>query len=205
VLAQFQLLPSLTGLAARHPRLKIELEVSDRLADMARDGIDIAIRTGPSLPETVVARRIGTLGRALYAAPAYAQAHGLPVHPDELHRHQLVCNSAVASLNQWSFIVKGKPHVHLAQGHWRSNDTNVMAGMVLQGLGIGRIVTLAGEPLVREQRLLRVLEPFIDPQAVPVFAVTLAGRHRLPKISACLDWWSEWFGRAEPAPAPGPQ
>jgi DNA-binding transcriptional LysR family regulator len=200
VLAQFQILPSLAGLGERHPRLKIELEVSDRLSDMARDGIDIAIRAGLNLPETAVARRIGTLGRALYASPSYAKAFGLPAHPDELHQHRLVSNSAVASLNHWSFLVRGKPAVHVAEGHWRSNDTNVMAGMVLQGLGIGRLVTLAGEPLVREKRLVRVLERFVDPQAVPVFAVTLAGRHRLPKITACLDWWSDWFSRAGPAP-----
>ncbi|MDB5947362.1 MAG: dmlR10 [Ramlibacter sp.] len=202
VLAQYQMIPSLTGLAARHPALRIELEVSDRLADMARDGIDIAIRTGTSLPEAAVARRIGTLGRALYAAPAYAKAAGLPAHPDELRRHQLVCNSAIGSLNQWTFIVKGKPVAHVAEGPWRCNDTSVMAGMVLQGLGIGRLITLAGEPLVREKRLVRVLESFVDAQPVPVFAVTFGGRHRLPKINACLDWWTEWFTRPELA-APG--
>jgi DNA-binding transcriptional LysR family regulator len=199
VLAQFQLLPSLAGLAARHPRLKIDLEVSDRLSDMARDGIDIAIRTGVNLPDTVVARRIGTLDRALYAAPSYVKAHGLPSHPDELRQHRLVCNSAVASLNQWTFQVDGKRQAVPAQGHWNSNDTNMTAGMVLQGLGIGRMITVVGEPLVREKRLVRVLQKFIDPQAVPVFAVTLASRHRLPKIGACLEWWAEWFGRADPA------
>jgi DNA-binding transcriptional LysR family regulator len=204
VLAQFQLLPSLAGLAARHPRLRIELEVSDRLSDMARDGIDIAIRTGLNLPDTVVARRIGTLGRALYAAPSYAQEHGLPSHPDDLRKHALVGNSAVASLNQWSFLVDGKPYAYTAQGRWQSNDTNMTAGMVLQGLGIGRLVTVVGEPLAREGRLLRVLEPFTDPQAVPVFAVTLANRNRLPKIGACLDWWTEWFGHTEPAGASSP-
>jgi DNA-binding transcriptional LysR family regulator len=199
VIAQFQMIASLPGLAARHPRLKIELEVSDRLVDMARDGIDIAIRAGATLPETAVARRIGTLDRALYAAPSYAKAHGLPAHPDDLHAHQLVCNSAVSTLNQWSFIVKGKPVLHAAEGAWRSNDTSVMAGMVLQGLGIGRLISLAGEPLVRERRLVRVLESCVDAQPVPVFAVTPAGRQRLPKITACLDWWTAWFARPEVA------
>jgi DNA-binding transcriptional LysR family regulator len=204
VIAQFQLLPSLPGLAVRHPGIRIDLEVSDRLADMARDGIDISIRSGIDLPDTVVARRIGTLGRGLYASPAYAQAHGLPSHPDELRKHALVCNSAVPSLRQWAFVVRGKPLAFTADGHWQANDTNVMAGMVLQGLGIGRMATLAGEPLVREGRLLRVMEEFVDPQAVPVYAVTLANRHRLPKIGACLDWWTEWFGRSDPGGAPAP-
>src|SRR4051812_26303929 len=41
VVAQYQLVPSLPGLGARHPRLRVELEVGDRLTDMAREGIDI--------------------------------------------------------------------------------------------------------------------------------------------------------------------
>ena len=50
VIAQYLLLPSLAGLGERHPRLRLELEVSDRIADMARDGIDIAIRTWSRCP-----------------------------------------------------------------------------------------------------------------------------------------------------------
>src|SRR3954469_13872937 len=76
VVAQYQLVPSLKGLAERHPRLQVEMEVGDRLLDLAREGIDISIRTAASLPDTVVARQIGTLGRALYAAPGYAREHG---------------------------------------------------------------------------------------------------------------------------------
>lgn len=76
VIAQYQLLPSLAGLSQRHPRLHVELEVSDLIVDMARSGIDIAIRTQTTLPETMVARPLGQLGRALYAAPAYLAAAG---------------------------------------------------------------------------------------------------------------------------------
>ena len=193
VIAQFQMIPSLPGLAARHPALRVDLQVDDQLADMARDGIDIAIRTGTTLPETVVARRIGTLTRALYCAPSYAKAAGLPAHPDDLRRHRLVGNSAVPALNHWSFDVKGKKIEMVAEGDWRSNDTNVVANLVLQGLGIGRIVTVTAEPLVREGRLMRVLEQYTDAQSVPIFAMTPGARHRLPKIKACLDWWTEWF------------
>lgn len=193
VIAQFQMVPSLTGLAARHPGLKVELAVDDRMVDMAQGGIDIAIRTGANLPETVVARQIGTLGRGLYASPGYAKAAGLPSHPDELRQHRLVTNSAVAMLNHWHFVVKGKPVVIVAEGDWRANDTNVVASMVLQGLGIGRLATLAAVPLVREKRLVPVLASFTDVQPVPIFAVTQGGRHRLPKIRACLDFWAGWF------------
>ena len=195
VVAQYQLVPSLEGLAQRHPRLQIELEVGDRLLDMTREGIDIAIRTPGSLPETVVARQIGTLGRALYAAPAYAKAHGLPARPEELSAHTLVTNSAVTVLNDWPFRVEGEPWIYPAEGKWRANDTNMAAAMVLQGLGIGRLATLVGEVLVAQGLLVPVLPQWVDLRPVPVYAVTGGTRHRLPKIRACLEYWTQWFAR----------
>lgn len=198
VVAQYQLVPSLAGLGERHPRLQVELEVGDRLTDMAREGIDIAIRTVTHLPDTAIARQIGTLGRALYAAPAYVKAHGQPSHPDDLRRHRLITNSTVTMLNQWPFTIKGKACVIEAQGHWRTNDTNMAATMVLQGLGIGRLATLVGDALVRQKLLVPVLASATDPGPVPVYAVISPGRHRLPKIKACIDYWAEWFGREAP-------
>ncbi|HSV34741.1 MAG TPA: LysR family transcriptional regulator [Ramlibacter sp.] len=200
VVAHYQLVPSLIGLGALHPRLRVELEVGDRMTDMAREGIDIAIRTLTALPDTVIARKIGTLGRALYAAPSYVAAAGLPAHPSQLGEHRLVTNSSVAMLNQWPFLEDGQAFVHEADGHWRANDTNMTATMVLQGLGIGRLATLVGDPLVRQQLLVPVLETFIDLGPVPVYAVTAPGRHRLPKIKACIDYWAEWLGKNSPGP-----
>jgi DNA-binding transcriptional LysR family regulator len=195
VVAHYVILPTLHALGARHPRLRVQLEVGDRLVDMARDGIDIAIRTQPHLPDHVVARQIGTLGRALYAAPSYVAEHGLPKNPEELCQHRLVTNSAVPVLNAWPFVVRGKRSVFPAEGHWRSNDTNTAAAMVLQGLGIGRLATLVGDALVREGRLVPVLARCVDPGPVPVHAVTASGRHRLPKIRACIEHWASEFGR----------
>jgi DNA-binding transcriptional LysR family regulator len=192
-MAQYLLLPSLVGLSERHPRLHVELEVSDRLADLARDGIDIAIRT-IALPDTMVARRVGTLGRALYAAPSYLERAGAPADPEALRGHRLIVNSAAPQLNHWPFIVDGKPFELVAEGFWRTNDTGLAANMVLEGLGIGRLATVAAEPLVRAGRLVPVLPGVVDVQFVPVYAVVASTRQRLPKISACIDYWAEWIG-----------
>jgi DNA-binding transcriptional LysR family regulator len=202
VVAQYLLLPSLTGLNARHPKLRVELEVSDRLADMAREGIDIALRTAGAPAETTVARRIGTLGRGLYAAPAYAARAGLPTHPSQLQAHRLIANSAATQLNHWTFVVEGEPLKLPIEGFWRTNDTGLAANMVLQGLGIGRLATLVAEPLVAQQRLVRVLPEMIDPQPVPIYAVTAGSRQRLPKIRACIEYWAEWIGAAQAPNAP---
>jgi DNA-binding transcriptional LysR family regulator len=196
VVAQYQIIPSLPGLAERHPQLQVDLEVGDRLTDMTRDGIDVAIRIGGELPDTVVARQIGTFGRALYAAPAYARAHGLPARPDELAQHRLVTNTAVPLLNAWPLAVDGAMLPFHAAGHWRASDSSMVATMILEGLGIGRLSTLVAEPLLHQGRLVRVLPEYVQVQTVPVYAVTSSARHRLPKIKACVEYWAEWFSRS---------
>lgn len=200
VVAQYLLLPSLQGLAERHPQLRIDLEVSDRLIDLAREGIDLAIRSATSLPETMVAREIGALGRALYASPAYAARAGLPSHPGELAQHPLITNTAAPQLNHWPFVVEGRPVTIVAEGTWRSNDTGMAANLVMEGLGIGRLGTLAAGPLVRAGRLVPVLAACVDPQPVPIYAVTASARQRLPKIRACIDYWAEWIRNTDAAP-----
>lgn len=193
VIARHLVVPSLPGLRARHPGLRIDLHVSDLLVDLAREGIDIAIRTTRSPPDSSIARPIGQVGRGLYAAPAYAQAHGLPQHPDDLVHHALVTNSSATHLNAWPFVVDGQPVRHDAQGQWQTNETALLLDMVTQGLGIGRVMTLVAQPLLRAGRLLPVLPGFVDPQPLPLYAIVAGGRLRLPKLRACIDYWrADW-------------
>lgn len=204
VMAQYLLLPSLAALGDRYPRLRVELDVSDLLVDMAREGIDIAIRTGTALPDTMVARQIGTLGRGLYASADYAQRAGLPAHPDELAQHRLIANSAATRLNHWPFVIDGRETTLPIEGVWRTNDTGMAANMVLQGLGIGRLATIAAMPLVSEARLVPVLPDFVDPRPVPIYAVVAGTRQRLPKIRACIEHWAAWIGQLSERAARGP-
>ena len=199
VIAEHLLVPGLAGLRERHPALRIDLDVGDRLLDLVRDGIDIAIRTAVALPEVQIARQLGSLDRGLYAAPDYAQRHGLPARPDELPAHRLVTNSLALGLNEWPFDIDGEKSALTVDGHWRANDTAMTARMVLEGLGIGRLAVLVGEPLVRAGRLMRVLDGVVDPRPVPIYAVTASARQRLPKIRACIDYWAEWFARSPSA------
>lgn len=193
VVAEYLVLPSLPSLAERHPGVGVDLLVDDRQIDMAHEGIDIAIRTGAPSSENVVARPIGTLGRRLYASPAYLDAYGRPASPDDLAQHRLVTNSAVTMLNRWPFLVAGKAQTFHAEGHWRSGNTGITAQMVLRGLGIGRLASLVGEPLVRQGLLEPVLGDLVDEQPSPIHAITLSNRQRLPKIKACIDHWAQWF------------
>jgi len=194
-MAQHVLVPSLPALVSRHPGLTIELQVSDALVDMSRDGIDIAIRTGSTQTEEVIARQIGSHGRRLYASPAYLKKQGKPKHPDDLARHRIITTSTAPRLNDWPFVIDGKNVVRPMHGHLRASSTAITQEMALAGLGICRVHDLIAAPLVQRGELIEVLAKFTDQQVVPVYAMMLPERHRLPKIRACVDFWAEWLPR----------
>jgi DNA-binding transcriptional LysR family regulator len=193
IIAQAVVAPSLNSLYQRHPQLHVEIAADDRMADMARDGIDIAIRTGTPNSETLVARQIGELTRALYAAPSYLAQHGTPRDPDELKQHRLIANSANPTLNQWAMGSGKHARELVVRGHTRTDNTAIVLALAQHGVGIARIIDLVARPLVRSGALVPVLPDHFVTQPVPMFAVMLQERHRLPKIRACIDHWAQWM------------
>lgn len=220
-LAEAVIAPSLSGLHQRHPDLRIDLAADDRMADMSREGIDIAIRTGHTASDTVVARQIGEYGRTLCASPAYLAAHGTPATLGDLQHHRLVASSVSPALNAWplrypgqpapqpadathTVVPRGRARPHMpgfwhVDGHTRSDNSGATLALVLHGVGMARLSDLVARPHLASGALVPLLEHCFDPQKVPIYAVMLPERHRLPKVRACIDWWRDWL--AAPATA----
>ncbi|WP_413617638.1 LysR substrate-binding domain-containing protein [Gluconacetobacter sacchari] len=79
--------PILLDLRDRHPELKIDLILNDRIVDPTTEGVDISLRLGDPGEGHFVARRLGHVSRVLVASPAYLERHGTPMTPDDLIRH----------------------------------------------------------------------------------------------------------------------
>jgi DNA-binding transcriptional LysR family regulator len=193
IMAECVVAPSLCGLYQRYPQLHLDISADDRFADMARDGIDIAIRSGTPNSETVVARQIGVHGRILCASPDYLRAFGTPQHPQELDQHRLIASSASPTLNRWTLGDPNGPADVQVKGHTRTDNTALLLSMVLHGVGIARINDLYALPLIKDGRLVPILQDHFVSPPIPIYAVMLQERHRLPKIRACIDYWAHWL------------
>ncbi len=202
VLAQAVITPCLPSLYRKHPLLHVDICADDRIVDMAREGIDIALRTGTTHTDTVVARQIAMLKRGLYAAPAYVAECGLPDSVDALQRHRLIGNSGNPALNRWIMATDSGERELLVKGHTRTDNTAVVLSLVLQGVGIARLADLVAGPLVRSGELVPVLPEHIEVSAAPMYAVMLQERHRLPKIRAVIDHLAAWMRQASGVPTP---
>lgn len=202
VIAESLIVPTLTGLYERHPKIQIDINAEDRMADLARDGIDIAIRSCQVTSDTLVARCIGQSGRTLVASPAYLQTWGVPGNVADLDQHRLIAHSAGPVLNRWPLKSRDKnaadQPTYQVRGHTRADNSSVLLALVRQGVGMARLFDLVSGPLIRRGELVPVLQDQIDNQPVPIFAVMRQERHRLPKIRACIDYWAESIAAMTP-------
>ncbi len=82
--------PILTEFRETWPQVEIELVASNRLEDLLRRDVDIAVRMARPTQDALFARKVGTLNLIFHAHRLYLQKHGEPRSLDELRRHTLI-------------------------------------------------------------------------------------------------------------------
>ena len=85
--------------------------------------------------------------------------------------------------------------------HTRTDSSALHLSLVLHGVGMARLNDSMVGPLVRQGRLVLLLPGQFADERIPIYAVVLQTRQRLPKIRACIDYWAESLaGMATPGP-----
>ncbi len=124
-MAEQTVAPAIAAFVERHPAVKFELVVSDRIVDLVEEGFDLAIRVGNVGSDRLVARRLGSMQLVLCAAPAYLERHGAPAVAADLARHNALTYAYSASPRVWRFhdVAGERPrrtrHGQPAREQWR--------------------------------------------------------------------------------------
>lgn len=87
----------------QYPGIRISVYTTERQVDLIQDGIDVALRVGAIIHESMVARRILGYSHLLVAAPALLERLGTPRSPADLHRFPCAVWSAdLSSRRLWT-------------------------------------------------------------------------------------------------------
>lgn len=86
-----EVLPSvLTAFREAHPRIIVELVLSNRSEDLLRREADIAVRMVRPTQQALFARKVGVIHLGFHAHPRYLKKHGTPKNFAELREHPLI-------------------------------------------------------------------------------------------------------------------
>ena len=133
--------PLLNGFLKEHREVRVELDLSDRLVSLAREGFDLAIRHTAQPPETHVAWRLCDASSHLVASRDYLRRRGTPRHPGELAGHDCLAYLRPGDAPAWSFVARagGERITVPITGPCGANNSEVLRETVLAGLGIAII------------------------------------------------------------------
>ncbi len=178
----------------RFPDVEIELNASDRVADLVEEGYDLAIRLTEEPSPSVVARKLAPLRWVSCAAPAYLQQHGVPQTPQDLLRHECLVYYGPGVQAGWRYRIDGKLTTLPVTGHYRVNTSEVMVQMALAGMGIALAPTYVLAPYLKSGGLVEVLPDSIAYPDKSLWVTWLPNRYMQPKVRAFIDHLFEYFG-----------
>jgi DNA-binding transcriptional LysR family regulator len=153
--------PLLNGFRDRYPDICTDLLLDDRTADFASDRVDVSFRHGRLEDSQVVARQLIPMQMLVCASPAYARAHGLPQHVDDLAAHRCInFRQGSGRILEWEFKVAGRTQKVLPESMHTFNDESLVLQAVLDGCGVAQMADYQICELLRAGKLVACLAPY---------------------------------------------
>jgi DNA-binding transcriptional LysR family regulator len=151
--------PILLELARQYPALELDLSLSDRFADLAEDGYDLAIRTGDLADKAgVIARRVARQRMVVCAAPSYIEMHGQPRQIEDLGRHQAIIYRRSGRVSPWLFPRNDQSVAEVTPlNRLRLDDLDAIADAAVAGMGLAWLPDWLVRERIRAGALLQLL------------------------------------------------
>jgi LysR family transcriptional regulator, regulator for bpeEF and oprC len=181
-------LPLLAQLVLEHPRLALDVRLSDAYVDLIRDGVDVAVRIGELADSTLVAKQFASQDMLLCAAPSYLARTGTPHQVEDLLTHTpIIFRMPTSGRNRpWQFTVQGKAVSLEPPARLLFTDGEAMVDAARLGLGITQVPDYMVAEEIEGGSLVEVLAVH-RPRTLPIHAVIPANRMIPARVRAFLD------------------
>ncbi len=187
--------PLLPAFLARHPALRIAVNLDDRVTDLVGSGFDLAVRIGTLDDSSLVARHLAPNRRVLCASPGYLAARGTPRTPADLADHDgVLLVGRNGRQDVWTLAGPKGPIDVRMQGRFESNLGEVLRDAALAGLGIALHSYWHVSDDLRDGRLVVVLPGFPVAETA-IWAVMPQRRMVPPRVTAFVDFLAAEFAQ----------
>jgi DNA-binding transcriptional LysR family regulator len=186
------LAPAWGAFRQQHPKVTLEVSLSDRLADLAEEGFDVAIRISRLASSSLVSRQLASTRMVLCASPQYLRRAGKPKEPADLARHAVVAYSYWSERDEWMFEGPAGPVAVRTQPWLRTNNGDVCRAAALQHQGVILQPTFIVGADLAAGTLVELL-PQYRSLTLGIHAVYQSRKHLTPKVRLLVDFLAEWF------------
>ncbi|XHR98820.1 LysR family transcriptional regulator [Sphingomonas sp. DBB INV C78] len=184
------LAPILRDLHAAHPGIRIELDTSDQVRDLATGGADVALRsadrpTGGGL----VGRRVGDDMWTVYCSRDYAAQHGRPSRRKDLHDHPFIGGGGPGVWRVYrAWLERNGLEDKVAMHH--DSETGLLSA-IRSGIGLAVLPCFMAEG---EPDLVRCLDP-MPGEMRGLWLLTHERLRHTPRVRVVMDFLGDRLAR----------
>jgi DNA-binding transcriptional LysR family regulator len=184
---------ALPGLLQRHPKLRVQLVVTNRRVELIDESIDVAVRVRPRLDSDadLQVKIIGQTMRVLVASPAYLAASGAPASPADLPRFATISQTDRPGPDRWTMSNDAGDEVEIVhEPRLSATAYPALRQAAVDGVGIAMLPEFACHDHLAAGELVRVLPEWSLPQGI-MHLVFTSRRGLLPGVRAVIDFIAE--------------
>lgn len=181
---------TLPAFLTQHPRLRVQVIVSNRRVDLIEESVDVAIRVRSRL-DTDADLQVRILGRSavmLVASPEFIKAHGEPHAPEDVGRFPTISLTDQPGLDRWTLLNDaGEEAVIVHEPRLSASTFPILRQAAMDGVGIAMVPEYGCRELLDSGRLVRVLPDWNWPAGI-MHLVFTSRRGLLPSVRAFIDY-----------------
>lgn len=187
--------PILSEFLGRYPEVNIEIELENRMIDLNRDDVDLAIRIGRPPDSNLKARKLLSNHTLICASPEYLNQYGMPTTPDDLLQHNCLALNTKRQKVFWHFRQLKIAKKVAISGNLSSSGGTPLLDAVLKGTGIVQIPNWMISNYVAEGRLIVCLPEWDcsmhENTSGEVYVVYRNNKYIKPVVRAFIDFLVE--------------
>ncbi|SEI95472.1 DNA-binding transcriptional regulator, LysR family [Variovorax sp. OK605] len=187
------------------PGIVLDVVFENRIEDLLRDEVDIAIRVIPEPPQNLVAREMGPVRYVACASTGYAAKHPLPTQLDALQGAPVVTAAVIGRQLRVSAYQGETRREVILEPTLISENFLFLRQAILAGLGIGLVPDYVVQEDVRKGDVVTTLDDWrLSIFGTQMFMLYMPNRQHTRAIRTFIDFVLERVRGPGDAPAQGP-
>jgi len=188
-----QLMEPIAGFMAQWPAVEVRLSLGDRMVDLVNEGFDLAVRIGNLPDSALVAKKLAPACMAVIASPAYIAASGMPEHPTDLSKHDVIIDRNKPAPQLLRFSREDETAEVRVKGRLVLNGASASVEAVASGVGIACTPMYAAKGALEEGRVIPLLDGW-EPEHRHLWAVFPSNRYMTHRVRLLADFLGAHFG-----------
>ncbi|HAY45031.1 MAG TPA: LysR family transcriptional regulator [Gammaproteobacteria bacterium] len=182
----------IAAFAEQYPEVELEIDFSDRRADIVAEGFDVVIRIGLLEDSTLIARKLAPCPIILCAGKKLIKKYGLPESAEQLSTYPGIVYNKHAQKEEWRYRNSNDKVVsQTLNRNFAANTAEMLLEACLRGLGIALLAAFSADSYLKSGELVELFPDYPSYPEPGIYAMYPQNRYLSTRTRLFIDWLSD--------------